>query len=199
MEYLVRTWGKGKLTEFPCQRTQQNVWDSREVRAVTRHFLCHGVSNVTNVLRLGIIWSGTGVVTCLFPCSRRIWGGSESLHFNEFPGDGDTAGPGIKLWKAWLSLRTPKSKSSSQAPAPVVVPCLCSAPVACVVRIAGILITQLQPSARIPGDPGKHTLLQGHGQVTESRLPKARVDVFLLSPPPPSFACPKPWTNLGAA
>lgn len=79
------------------------------------------------------------------------------------------------------------------------VPCLGSAPVACVVRIAGILITQLQPSARIPGDPGKHTLLQGHGQVTESRLPKALDDVFLLPPPAPSFACPKPGTNLGTA
>lgn len=68
-------------------------------------------------------------------------------------------------------------------PSPSFVPCLCSAPVACVVRIAGILITQPQPSARIPGDPGKHTLLQGHGQVTESRLPEPAM-VFSFPPLP---------------
>lgn len=50
----------------------------------------------------------------------------------------------------------------------------------------------LQPSARIPGDPGKHTLCQGHGQVTESGLSEPEHDVFFhssLSPPSPA---PKP-------
>lgn len=63
-------------------------------------------------------------------------------------------------------------KASFKEPKPQVSPpgprfgaCLGPAPVACVVRIAGILITQLQPSARSPGDPGKHTLLRVMGRL----------------------------------
>lgn len=98
-----------------------------------------------------------------------------------FSGDGHAAGLGTHFAKYGF-LEGVKNQSRSPPPAPAFVPCQYSAPVACVVRIAGILITQLQPSARILGDPGKHTLLQGHGQVTESRLPKPREEVFLLLP-----------------
>lgn len=62
---------------------------------------------------------------------------------------------------------------------------LLSAPVACIacaVRIAEILLSRLQAWARILGDPGKHTLLRGHGQVTESRPPRARAAVLILLP-----------------
>lgn len=58
-----------------------------------------------------------------------------------------------------------KESKTKVSPSPTFGPCLCPAPVACVVRIAGILIAQLPPATRIPGDPGKHTLLRVMGRL----------------------------------
>lgn len=123
------------------------------------------------------------LLRCLLGFGGHFWGGgvegSGSLRLTRFPGGADGASPGPHFGKQGF-LEGLKKQS---LPGPSFVPCLSSAPVACVVRIAGILITRPQPSARIPGDPGKHTLLQGHGQVTESRLPEPAAP--FSSPPLP--------------
>ena len=89
-----------------------------------------------------------------------------------------------------------ESKNQSLPTDPAFVPCLCSAPVACVVRIAGILITQLQPSARIPVTRANtHSFrVTGRLQSQDCQSPTMMFS-FSQHPPPPPLPLPAP--NLG--
>lgn len=163
--------------------TQQNVWDPREVGTVTRHFY----------VRAAHMW---------FLCIGITWGFVQNAYFDLAGLSSGELGVFILTSSQVMQVRPGQGpgfkkqgflkgcKNQSLA-----LPLLSSPPVfgtCCLWSIAGILTPQLQPSAGIPGDPGKHTSLQGHGRVTEAGLPKpARV---FSSLPSPSLPClPQTW------